>query len=124
MRPNQVNNVDFLTQARRDLRNNATEAEVELWKYLRSSQLENRKFRRQHSVGAFILDFYCPAERLAVELDGAQHDTREGIEDDENRTAYLNEFGIKVLRFKNEVVFNDIDAVLAAIKLNFEAARW
>ena len=124
MRPNQVNNVDFLTQARRDLRNNATEAEVELWKYLRSSQLENRKFRRQHSVGAFILDFYCPAERLAVELDGAQHDTREGIEDDENRTAYLNEFGIKVLRFKNEVVFNDIDAVLAVIKSNFGTARW
>ena len=124
MRPNQVHNVDVLKQTRRDLRNNATETEVELWQYLRSSQFHNRKFRRQHSVGRYILDFYCPAERLAVELDGAQHYTPEGIEADQQRTQYLNEFGIRVLRFKNAIVFEDIQQVLEEIKANFQTPRW
>ena len=57
---------------RKKLRNNLTPAEAALWNLLKNSQLEGRKFRRQHSVGFYILDFYCPSERMAIELDGAQ----------------------------------------------------
>jgi len=86
----QLNNIKPLKHRRKKLRNNSTIAEAFLWNYLKHSQLENKKFRRQHSVGKFILDFYCPSEKLAVELDGAPHFTEEGIEYDKKRTEFLN----------------------------------
>ena len=75
---------------RRNLRNSLTPAEATLWKSLKSGQLAGRKFRRQHSVGAYILDFYCPEERIAVELDGASHYTVSGNLHDTARDEYLN----------------------------------
>jgi len=70
---NQINNLSSLKQRRKDLRNNLTPAEIKLWKCLQNKQLEGRKFRRQHSLGSYIIDFYCPAEKIAVELDGQIH---------------------------------------------------
>ena len=70
MNDGQLNNVKVLKPIRQALRNDATAAEKQLWQFLKGSQLSGRKFRRQHSVGYFILDFYCPSEQLAIELDG------------------------------------------------------
>ena len=69
-RNERIHNRERLRVLRRALRNNATNAEAILWRYLKRRQLKGRKFRRQHSIGPYIVDFYCPAEKLAVELDG------------------------------------------------------
>jgi very-short-patch-repair endonuclease len=87
---------------------------------LKKSQLEGRKFRRQQSIGKYVVDFYCPKEMLAVELDGVYHFTEEGIEHDDRKTDFLNSLGIRVLRFENEKVFENIDAVLETIRLHFD----
>lgn len=90
-----------------------------MWIALQNKQLENRKFRRQHSIGNYIVDFYCPSEKLAIELDGAEHFTLEGSDYDFNRDKYLNSLGIKVLRFENKNIFNNLEAVLEQIKSSF-----
>ncbi len=100
-----------LKSCRKELRNNATPAEMKLWGILQRSNLGGYKFQRQHSVGAYVLDFYCPAARLAVELDGDSHCTDEAIEYDRQRTAYLNALHIKVLRFLNTDVYDNLDVV-------------
>lgn len=110
-----LNNRRELKKRSRALRNRATPAEAELWKMLQKSQLEGRKFRRQHSIGPYIVDFYCPAERLAVELDGAVHDDSWRWEYDDTRTAFLHQHDIRVLRFENRNVFEQPDLVLQAI---------
>lgn len=115
----QLNNKPELKPYRRNLRNGGTSAEATLWKHLQHSKLEGRKFRRQHSFGHYILDFYCPTERLCVELDGAAHFTEEGMAKDEARTAYLNSMNIRVVRFENKCVFDDINFVLNEIKKTF-----
>lgn len=115
----QLNNIPLLKDRRRRLRNNLTTAEATLWKYLKSSQQEGRKFRRQHSFGMFILDFYCPGENLAVELDGAHHFTEEGKKYDEKRSRFLNDHGIQVVRFENHEVLEDIERVLGEIRKRF-----
>lgn len=69
----QIHNRKVLKQKRKKLRNNLTPGEASLWKFLQKSQLEGRKFRRQHSVGNYILDFYCPGEKINIELDGEYH---------------------------------------------------
>lgn len=111
----EIHNRDYLKKFRKKLRNNSTSAEATLWNYLKSKQL-GWKFRRQHSVGNYILDFYCATARVAIELDGAQHFTDEGLKRDEERTAYLNELNIRVIRFENARVFEDINAVLTEIR--------
>jgi very-short-patch-repair endonuclease len=111
-----THNLHYLKTYRKNLRNNLTPAEVVLWKYLKGKQLNGIKFRRQHSVGNYILDFYCTTHKLAIELDGAHHYTEAGIEYDQTRTLFLNENGITVLRFENKLVFEHLDAVLHEIK--------
>jgi very-short-patch-repair endonuclease len=118
----QINNKPALKPFRKKLRKRLTPAEATLWKFLQRSQLEGRKFRRQHSVGNYILDFYCPEEKLCVELDGAGHFTDAGIEYDKERTAYLNSLNINVVRFENKMVFKSLEAVLEEIKSNFRNA--
>lgn len=71
-------------------------------------------------MGNYILDFYCPSEKLCIELDGASHFSIEGGEYDAARTAYLNSLGITVIRFENKLVFDRIEAVLEEIKSNFK----
>ncbi len=103
-----------IEQAARKLRNNLTLAESRLWSALRNKQLEGLRFRCQHPVGNFILDFYCPACKLAVEVDGEIHVQQ--IDYDEARTSELAKYGYKVLRFTNEQVMNNLPQVLEEIK--------
>ena len=117
-----LNNSPSLRPLRRQLRSALTPAEARLWKQLQSRQLAGRKFRRQHSVGPYILDFYCPRERLAVELDGAAHDHERAAERDEARTRYLESLGIKVIRFENRDVIENLEGVMQAIRNCFVCA--
>ena len=87
-----------------------------LWEYLKGKQLDGYKFRRQCSVDNFILDFYCPKVKLGIELDGADHYTESGIIKDYERTEYLNQKGIRIIRFENRDIFEHIDGVLEEIK--------
>ncbi len=96
----------------RQLRQAQTDAETLMWHMLRNRALKNAKFRRQHPAGKYILDFYCPEHRLAVELDGGQHN---GSERDAQRDAWLAEQGVTVLRFWNNEVLQETEAVLQCI---------
>ncbi|WP_044510543.1 endonuclease domain-containing protein [Hymenobacter sp. DG25B] len=110
-----VHNHPHQKSTRRELRNNLTPAEATLWRALQRSQLGGRKFRRQHSIGPYIVDFYCASEKLIVELDGAGHYTASGEAHDVERTAYLTGLGLRVLRFENQLVLAQLDGVLAGI---------
>jgi len=114
-----IHNIKNLKENRKKLRNSLTPAEAKLWSLLKNSQLENRKFRRQHSIGPYILDFYCPSERLCIELDGVVHYTDGGFEYDVERTEYLKMHNIKVVRFENKDVFENTEGVLEVIRRNF-----
>lgn len=113
------NNLPHLKTFRKQLRNNLTPAEATLWTFLKKKQLGGRKFRRQHSIGKYILDFYCPSERLAIELDGEVHNTIHQMEHDAERDLFLNHTGIKVLRFENKWVFLRTEELLLAIQDEF-----
>ena len=97
------------------LRQSMTLAEIALWDRLRANRLGGYRFKAQHPIAFFIADFYNHANRLVIELDGGAHDSMEQQEYDTNRTYLLEEFGITVIRFRNEAVFRDIDAVLLEI---------
>jgi len=118
--PPQIHNRKELTEGRKNLRNNLTPAEAVLWKAIQRGKLDGRKFRRQHSVDRYVLDFYCPTELLAIELDGAHHYTLTGSEHDYNRTNFLNGLNIRVLRFENKLVFEQLDWVLGEIRGQFK----
>ena len=111
-----LHNDPSLRLRRRDLRAALTPAEARLWAHLQNRQLDGRKFRRQHSVGPYVLDFYCPRGRLAIELDGAAHDHEQAVQRDEARTRYLASLGIKVVRFENRDVMSNLEGVLQVIK--------
>ena len=101
---------------RQELRSYGTAAEAVLWKSLRRRQLLGKKFRRQYSIGRYIVDFYCPENRLVVELDGDAHfsTTIEGYESE--RTQFLNGLGLTIVRFENRDLLENLDGVLEAIK--------
>jgi very-short-patch-repair endonuclease len=102
----------------RELRKNMTAAEQCLWFKLRRKQLNGRMFYRQRNIGPFIVDFFCPAAKLVIELDGGQHYSVEGRAKDELRDEYLVNLGLKVLRFSDLDVLKDMDGVLAALYEN------
>jgi len=104
---------------RRELRSRLTPEESFLWTFLQHRQLAGRKFRRQHSVGPYILDFYCPAEKLAVELDGSTHDHEAAQAYDAKRETFLSKLGIRTVRFQNSEVRKNIEGVLIAIEQRF-----
>ena len=99
----------------KNLRFNMTEAEEKLWQALRAHRLEGLSFRRQVPKGRYVVDFYCAAYRLVVELDGSQHGDDEAIEHDLQRTKWLQSQGIKVVRFWNDEVLHNLDQVCYAI---------
>jgi len=99
----------------RALRQQSTDAERLLWSLLRGRQVAGAKFRRQHRVGGYVLDFYCHARRLAVELDGGGHGQDAQRRSDQRRDQYLAGLGIRVLRFWNSDVFAHTEGVLATI---------
>lgn len=104
-----------LTPAARRLRKNLSDAERALWQRLRRKQLHGVQAYRQKPLGEWIVDFYLPAARLVVEVDGGQHFTREGMAKDALRTCALNRMGLRVMRFDNLQVLREKDAVVEAI---------
>jgi very-short-patch-repair endonuclease len=104
---------------RKKLRSQSTEAEIFLWNYLKEKKLGGRKFRRQHGIGPFIVDFFCHSEKLIIELDGQVHFNAEAQEKDQRRTAYLNKKGFRIIRFENRLVFDLLSSVLNEIQDKF-----
>lgn len=110
------NNSNFKSR-RRLLRMDQTNAERKLWRLLRNKQIAGLKFFRQYSVGPYILDFYCPKRRLAVELDGNQHGEIDHRLYDQERTKYLAGHNVKVLRFWNDDINKNMAVVWEKVLL-------
>jgi very-short-patch-repair endonuclease len=110
-----LRNDPLLKQRRRELRLNQSEAEKTFWLHVRNRQLHGMRFFRQYSIGPYILDFYCPAAKLAVELDGGQHNQYDSQEYDTARSEYLKAQGIEVIRFWNHEALVDINSILNRI---------
>ena len=104
-----------LRERRRDLRRNATRAEQLLWSALRGRRTDGTRFRRQHSVGPYVLDFYCPRARLAIELDGSSHDNDAVQRRDAVRDRYLEACKIRVVRILNDEVERNLEGVVAML---------
>lgn len=104
----------FLNAAR--LRRNQTTSEKVLWEKLRKNQVNGHRFKRQHPIAYFVADFYCHNAKLVIELDGKYHDRTQRQLYDEERTRILNEFGLKILRFTDQQVFEDVEKVLSEIR--------
>jgi very-short-patch-repair endonuclease len=121
MLPRKLNSIEELKPLRRRLRRKLTPAEAALWNLLGKSRLLGRKFRRQHSIGPYVVDFYCAQERLVIELDGAAHDSELRVNHDRDRTKFLEELGLRVVRIENREVFDNPDGVLAYIAQQFLA---
>src|SRR5579862_4674355 len=103
-----------IEQKARELRREMTPMEQRLWQALKGKQLDGLRFRAQHPVGRFILDFYCPAWKLVIEVDGGIHAANR--ERDEERTACLAAYGYQVVRVQNEEIETDLPAVLEQIR--------
>ena len=120
MKGKQIHTRKELKEFRRELRKNLTPAKAYLWNLLKSRNFEGKRFTRQHSIGNFIVDFYCASEKLIIELDGNVHFNPVAELYDQKRTEYLNSLGFKVIRFENKMVFENLQAVLQEIKDNFK----
>lgn len=101
-----------LLEFAKSMRHNATDAENLMWQLLRAKRFMNLKFRRQHVIKPYIVDFYCHELGLVVELDGSQHGTDDGIEYDAERTQFLEALGFKVVRYWNHEVLGQTDMIL------------
>ncbi len=98
------------------LRSNMTSSEKRLWQYLRGRKVIGYRFRRQHAVNQFILDFFCFEKLLGIEVDGKVHNDQTQHERDEGRTMILKRFGIRILRFTNDQIEYDISQVIKEIQ--------
>ncbi len=114
--PTRLFNKSEETQKRRLLRKNFPKAELLVWLKLKGRQFGGRKFRRQYSVGAYVVDFYCPEAKLVVEIDGDSHFQGNAPEYDTMRQKFLEGLGMKVLRFTNTDVFDSLEQVLLVIR--------
>ncbi|WP_242086042.1 endonuclease domain-containing protein [Aestuariivivens sediminis] len=119
MRYQRLHSKKELEHFRKELRENLTPAEAYLWKQLKARKFYGRRFTKQHSIGPFIVDFYCASEKLIIELDGEVHNHQQAQEYDANRTLYLESLGYRVLRFENKMVFENLASVLKEICSNF-----
>ncbi len=108
-----------LTPTARNLRHNSTDAESHLWRHLRARQLDGAKFTRQFPIGDHIADFACRSAHLVVELDGGQH----SVETDAPRTASIESFGYRIIRFWNHDVLENIEGVLLTIQHELRLGR-
>ncbi len=108
----QLYNKQKVLNQRRYLRSHMTEPEILVWSRLKNKQLYDVKFRRQYSVGNYILDFYAPQYKVGVEIDGSGHFSYDKKLSDQKRSEFLNNLGIKVLRYTNIEVASDLDSVL------------
>ena len=112
----QLSNRKELREERKVLRTFGTAAEAVLWTSLKARKLDGWRWRRQFSIGSYILDFYCPKAKLCIELDGASHFTPYGLEADSNRSQFLSKLGIRVLRFENRVLKETPELVIETIR--------
>lgn len=110
-----IHNIHALSDRRKELRKNQTSTEEKLWWYLRDKRL-GVKFRRQHSVGGYILDFICKEKKLIIEVDGEIHNKKGNKEYDVVRDKYFEELGYRVLRFRNDEVESDVKEIVKEIK--------
>lgn len=115
MKNNKIFNSKKTKAQRTHLRNNLTQAESRLWSKLKGRQIFDYKFRRQHGIGNYIVDFYCPVIKLVIEVDGESHFTKKGIMNDLKRDEYLTSLGITVCRFNNQQIYDNLDGVLTEI---------
>ena len=99
----------------KQLRENMTDAESKLWDLLKNKNLNQLKFRRQHPIGLYIVDFYCHSLKLIIEVDGEYHQNSDQTELDMQRTLNLEEMGLTVIRFKNQEIFENIEKVIERI---------
>ena len=104
---------------RKKLRQEMPKSEVVLWQKLRANQFKY-KFRRQYGISKYIIDFYCPVLKLAIEIDGGTHEYRKQVKYDEQRQKYLEELGIKVIRLNSKEVLENLDNVINQIYYQFE----
>jgi very-short-patch-repair endonuclease len=110
-------------EKRQRLRNNMSPAEKVIWAVLRNRQIEDCKFRRQYSIGAFVIDFYAPELKLALEIDGDSHFQAGAIAYDKERQSFLESKGTQILRFTNQQVYEDLDSVTEAIAQTIRGLR-
>jgi len=110
-----VLNIKALKNRRRQLRKDSTEAECLLWKELRNNQIGQR-FVRQFSVSGYVVDFYCPKDRLGIELEGGIHKRKSNKQYDTFREQYLKEYGVRLVKIPNEDVIGDIHEVIRRIR--------
>lgn len=96
----------------KSMRHTATDAEILMWQLLRAKRFMNLKFRRQHVIAPYIVDFYCHELGLVIELDGSQHGTDDAIEYDAERTKFLEALDLRVVRYWNHEVLQNVDVVL------------
>ena len=104
------------THLARELRKRQTNAEEVLWEQLRDRRLSRFKFRRQHQFGYYIADYFCREANLVIECDGDIHHQREAWHHDQERDAYMIGQGVRVIRFSNDRILNDIEGVLSEIQ--------
>jgi very-short-patch-repair endonuclease len=105
----------YVFQLCRKLRKKQTDAKKFLWKCLRRKRLKGLKFRRQHPIGRYIADFYCPEARLVIELDGKIHQVKDQKEYDRSRQEIIEMRGVRVLRIKNAEIGQDIESVIRKV---------
>lgn len=102
------------------LRKDETQAEMILWEKLRNNQLNGYKFRRQHPIGLYIVDFYCHQLKLVIEIDGEYHNTQEQIEKDIERTQILETDGLQLIRFTNKDIMENLEKTISEIMIKTE----
>ena len=107
----------------RRFRKEGTEAEKRLWAILRNRQLSGAKFRRQFSIGRFILDFYCPQYRVGIEADGGHHYEDRVRQSDELRTEELSRMGVEIIRFNDNEILTNIEGVFDVIQKVIEKKK-
>ncbi|MGD0036693.1 MAG: endonuclease domain-containing protein [Bacteroidota bacterium] len=116
-------NKEELKARRRSLRKNMPKAEVLLWCKLKNKQILGERFLRQYSVDQYVLDFYCPKLKLAIEIDGDSHFILGAEEQDKARQEHIEAFGIRFLRFTNEDVCRNVDGVCQNVYIAVDELR-
>jgi very-short-patch-repair endonuclease len=104
----------------KSMRSTPTTAEAILWSCLRNRKLGEFKFRRQHPIAEFVADFYCPEKKLVVELDGSIHREKEQADNDRERTEVFEKMGIRVIRFTNLMIKNNLEKVFQTILIELK----
>ena len=113
--PMKLFNQQETKEKRKVLRKNQTDAEKKIWAKVRNRQISGYKFFRQYGIGQYIVDFYCPQLKLAIEIDGGQHYTEDGQAADQQREEYMKSAGVKTIRFSNSDCLKNIEGVFKQI---------